>query len=155
MKYCCSRLLITAMLACNVAFAADQMATLADIQGSVLVNQHGRYEAAVSGMALKSGDRLLVMKGGEALIRYPTGCEVTLPSNTILAVHGADACKTPELAAANSMHTDSTDAVNRADTEDSNRSLTDALIGAGADISLSTAEHGDSSEDAELPPIGF
>ena len=152
MKAYGNRLLLTALCTCSAAVAANQTATLATVEGSVLVNQHGRYEAAVGGMTLNAGDRLLVMQNGKALISYPTGCQLTLPSNSVSTVEGADACRTAELAAANSAEASSP---NQAGADGPKRSVADALIQAGAGISSSTAKGSGSSEDAELPTIGF
>lgn len=73
-------------LATSVAFAAQPAATLASVNGSVLVNQGKQFVSAQSGQLLALGDRVMVMEGGDASLRFADGCVKTLASGSLAVV---------------------------------------------------------------------
>ena len=91
----------SAVVALSTANAATPVTLLGAVQGSVMVNQGDVYEPALAGKALNAGDQLLVLQGGEALVNYASGCQVTLGGNEVLRIGTEDACSTPAAAAVN------------------------------------------------------
>jgi hypothetical protein len=67
---------------------AAQTAQLANVQGSVLVNQNGRYSPVTSKTTLRAGDRVLAMNGG-AQLTYANGCVVDVSARSMATVSEA------------------------------------------------------------------
>jgi len=86
-----------AALALSLAFsgavsAATSSATLASAQGSVMVNQGKQFVPVQSGQVFAAGDRVMVMQGGSAVLRFSDGCDVTLSSGSITLVPEVSTC---------------------------------------------------------------
>lgn len=81
--------LVFALFACAssaAAFAAPPAATLASVKGSVLVNQGKQFVTVQKGQLLAVGDRVLVMEGGTASLKFADGCEQMLEAGTLATV---------------------------------------------------------------------
>ena len=79
-------------LALNLASAAESVGTLSRIEGFALVSQGAQYVPAREGMALKEGDRLMVMDGGNAIVSFADGCQYTLTDDEVLTVGATSTC---------------------------------------------------------------
>lgn len=67
-------------------------ATVVEVKGEVLVNQGEKYVPAQQGMRVKNGDRIMVMKGGGARIKYDNSCTETAETFSIYDVDSLAAC---------------------------------------------------------------
>ena len=93
MKFLGQQLCTVGLCCCiGAAGAGEQFASLARIEGSVLINQGEQYISAREGMGLKTGDRLMVMSGGSVVISYDDGCKYTLGENRVLTIGKSTAC---------------------------------------------------------------
>lgn len=81
----------TALLA-GASVASDPVAVLGDIQGIVLANQGEQFVSAEPGLALKAGDRVLVMVGGETSLTFIDGCALPLAGGSLTTVPEASVC---------------------------------------------------------------
>ena len=86
-----------AALALSLAFsgavsAATSSATLASAQGSVMVNQGKQFVPVQNGQVFAAGDRVMVMQGGSAVLRFSDGCDVTLSGGSITLVPEVSTC---------------------------------------------------------------
>jgi hypothetical protein len=81
-----------ALLFSATAAAASTSATLASVQGSVSANQGKQFVPVQAGQTLAPGDRVMVMQGGSAVLRFADGCEVTLSGGSIAVVPKASTC---------------------------------------------------------------
>lgn len=93
----------TALLAGAAPVAMAAGTVLSQVQSPVMVNQGASYVPAESGMQLNPGDQLMVLQGGEALVNYASGCQVTLGGNELLRIAAEDACSAPSVAAVNAQ----------------------------------------------------
>lgn len=91
MKTTATLSLLTAFFAAS-AFAVEPVASLDGIQGTVLVNQGEKFVTADPGMSLASGDRILVMVGGQANLAFADGCGLPLQSGSLTTVPAASTC---------------------------------------------------------------
>lgn len=66
--------------------AAESSATLASAEGSVMVNQGKQFVPVQNGQVFAAGDRVMVMQGGSAVLRFSDGCDVTLGGGSITEV---------------------------------------------------------------------
>ncbi|MDQ0464931.1 hypothetical protein QO010_002715 [Caulobacter ginsengisoli] len=64
---------------------------LAGVQGSVLVNQNGRFVPVTASTKLKAGDRVMAMDGS-ASVTYADGCKVSVGSRSMATVGAASPC---------------------------------------------------------------
>ena len=89
-----SRALLGASLTLGLAAAsaAEPVGSLSRIEGFAFVSQGAQYVAAKEGMALKEGDRLMVMDGGNAIISFVDGCRYTLQDNEVLSLGATSTC---------------------------------------------------------------
>ena len=76
--------------ATGVAAASD--AVLTSIDGVALVSQGGSYVTAQAQAPLATGDRVMVMEGGSAVITYADGCAYTLNDATVLTIGTQSPC---------------------------------------------------------------
>jgi hypothetical protein len=72
----------------QTAMAAEG-ARLGGVQGSVLVNQNGRYVPVTSSTVLKAGDRVMAMDGS-ATVTYGSGCSVAISARSMATI--GDTC---------------------------------------------------------------
>jgi hypothetical protein len=77
-----------ALLGISGQAMAAQTVQLANVKGSVLVNQNGRYAPATSETTLRAGDRVLAMNGG-AQLTYANGCLVDMSARSMVTVSDA------------------------------------------------------------------
>lgn len=61
------------------------------VQGSVLVNQNGRYVPVTAGTTLKAGDRIMSMDGS-ATVTYADGCKVSVGARSMATVGSSSPC---------------------------------------------------------------
>lgn len=85
-------LTVTALLIAGSVVAAPNSPNLASTNGSVLVNQGKQFVTAKPGQLLSVGDRVMVMEGGSAVVRYPNGCLQTLNSGSLAVVSDQANC---------------------------------------------------------------
>jgi hypothetical protein len=95
---------VTGLAACLLftmgqAAATESVATLSQVTGVTLVNQGAEYVTATAGMPLREGDRLMVLDGGAATVKFTDGCLHNLADNTILTIGKANSCSSGTLAA--------------------------------------------------------
>lgn len=91
MKTVATLSLFTAFFAAS-ALAAEPVASLDGIQGTVLVNQGEKFITAEPGMSLASGDRILIMVGGQANLAFTDGCSLPLSAGSLTTVPAASTC---------------------------------------------------------------
>ncbi|WGM41127.1 hypothetical protein [Caulobacter sp. NIBR1757] len=78
------------LLTGQVAMAAEG-ARLGGVQGSVLVNQNGRFVPVTSSTVLKAGDRVMAMDGS-ATVTYGSGCSVAVSARSMAIVGDSATC---------------------------------------------------------------
>ncbi len=81
----------------SVAQAANEVATLGQVAGKVMVNKGKGFTAAKAGMGLANNDRLITLDGGSASVVYMDGCTTNVKPNSVLAISGAAGCKAQAL----------------------------------------------------------
>jgi len=84
--------LIAAALMAGSAFAAEPVATLTSQEGTVLVNTGEQFATATDQQALKAGDRVMVMEGGQAIVTFTDGCALPLAAGTLAEIPAASTC---------------------------------------------------------------
>lgn len=72
------------LLSSQVALAAEPV-RLNDVQGSVLVNQNGRFVPVTASTVLKAGDRVMAMEGS-ATVAYGAGCNVSITARSMATI---------------------------------------------------------------------
>lgn len=82
--------LMTALSA-PAAFAAPA-AVLTSADGQVLVNQGKQFVTAAPGQALAAGDRVMLMKGARASLRFADGCMLPLAESSLVVVQTLSSC---------------------------------------------------------------
>lgn len=82
--------LMTALSA-PAAFAAPA-AVLTSADGQVLVNQGKQFVTAAPGQALAAGDRVMLMKGARASLRFADGCVLPLAESSLVVVQTLSSC---------------------------------------------------------------
>ena len=85
-------LAISAILVSGSALATPSTATLVNANGSVMVNQGKQFVSAKEGLLLSLGDRVMVMEGGNAVVKYADGCIQTLTSGSLAVIAQQSAC---------------------------------------------------------------
>jgi hypothetical protein len=89
-------------LACILALAGTavfaqqpvQLASLASVDGKILVNKGKGFVAAKPGTALVEGDRLIALEGSRAAVVFPDGCVTQIKENSLLALEKGAGCST-------------------------------------------------------------
>jgi len=79
-----------ALAATGTASASD--AVLTSISGVALVSQGESYLTAHEQAPLATGDRVMVMEGGSAVITYADGCAYTLNDAKVLSIGSQSPC---------------------------------------------------------------
>lgn len=77
-----------ALLGMSGQAMAGQSVQLSNVNGSVLVNQDGRYVPVTSKTTLRAGDRVLAMDGDASLV-YADGCKVDLSAQSLATITDA------------------------------------------------------------------
>ena len=85
-------LAISALLVAGTSLAASSVASLNVSNGSVLVNQGKQFVTAQPGQILAAGDRVMVMEGGNAAVKYADGCVQALGSGSLVVVAAQSVC---------------------------------------------------------------
>lgn len=68
------------------------VAKLAQVDGTVMVNQGTAYKKAASGAVLQQGAKIVTTKGATVAVVYKDGCIKQLKENSILTVGPASEC---------------------------------------------------------------
>lgn len=76
----------------SAAYADDNVATVVDLKGDVKVNQGTEFLESSIGQRLKEGDRILVMEGGDAWIRFDDGCRQEIKAGSLVTVSDKSTC---------------------------------------------------------------
>ena len=74
------------------AMAEPNFAQIQSVQGKILVNQGRGFVAALGGLALKPGDKIMVGQESSATFKYSNGCEVSVSEPKILTVAKSAPC---------------------------------------------------------------
>ena len=83
---------MSAVLFAGSSLAANSVATLNVTNGSVLVNQGKQFITAQPSQILAAGDRVMVMEGGNAVVKYADGCIQTLSSGSLAVIAQQSVC---------------------------------------------------------------
>ncbi|HYE45176.1 MAG TPA: hypothetical protein VEA44_05320 [Caulobacter sp.] len=78
------------LLSGQVALAAESV-RLGGVEGSVLVNQNGRFVPVTSSTVLRAGDRVMAMDGS-AKVSYGADCTVTVGARSMATISAASPC---------------------------------------------------------------
>lgn len=84
-------LVLTTALFAPAAFAAPA-AVLAQAEGQVLVNQGKQFVTAAPNQVLSAGDRVMLMKGARASLRFADGCVLPLSESSLVVVQTLSSC---------------------------------------------------------------
>lgn len=78
----------------SLATAADPVpaAKVTRVDGNAIASQDARYLPAREGMALKEGDRLMVLENSTAIVSFADGCQYTLKDMGVLVVQKMSTC---------------------------------------------------------------
>lgn len=82
----------TSMGFAAMASAADGVAIIDQMNGSVLVNQGERFVAAVEGQSLNAGDRVMVTKSGNATLMFGKDCTREVRGGTMVTIPAESVC---------------------------------------------------------------
>jgi hypothetical protein len=74
------------------AWATEALGLLGEIRGLTIISQGPGYVAGREGMPLRSGDRLIALEGGEALLWFADTCQYRLGDDLILDVGAQSPC---------------------------------------------------------------
>lgn len=77
----------------GVAAAAQPAAKLANVKGSVLVSQNGKFVPVNERTVLRAGDRVLATNGAGANLVYADGCNVAISARSMATVAPGVACE--------------------------------------------------------------
>ena len=83
---------VSLTLGLGMVSAAESTGTLSRVEGFAFVSQGAQYVAGREGMALKEGDRVMVMDGGNAIISFADGCKYNLADNEVLSLGATSTC---------------------------------------------------------------
>ncbi|WP_139251537.1 hypothetical protein [Kaistia soli] len=75
--------------------SAASAATLSGVSGPVLVDSGKGFVKISANAEVAPGSRVMISKGGQAVLAYADGCSKTLGANTITTVAGSGACNAP------------------------------------------------------------
>mgnify|MGYP003574424974 CR=1 FL=1 len=155
-------------LALGVVSAAEPVGTLSRIEGIAFVSQGAQYVAGREGMALKEGDRVMVMDGGNATISFGDGCNYSLGDNEVLSLGATSACaseaegsyKVEPYAAAPQGPTNTADSVRYAQAQVGGGTTPDWLVPTLAGVSIAglvavgASQSSDDNDNPVLRAIG-
>ena len=85
-------LALAAALSVVPAQAQEPVATLTQVQGSVLVSQGEGMAAGSNGQKLTLGTRVVATSQSRAVIHYENGCDVVVPENSRATVEKDKPC---------------------------------------------------------------
>jgi hypothetical protein len=72
--------------------AEQQVAAIARITGSVMVNKGPQYVGGTEGMPLSIGERVMTLEGTSAEIQFDDGCRYTMDENEIVTIPRLSPC---------------------------------------------------------------
>jgi len=84
--------LVTSAVAVFALASAASAATLSDVSGSVLVDSGQGFKKVSAASDVPVGSRVMVTRGGQAMLAYADGCKKTLAANSITTVVKSGAC---------------------------------------------------------------
>ena len=77
----------------TAVLAADtNSASIARMDGNVMVNQGESFQTGHQGMSLKQGDRIMIMDGAELSLSYSDGCNFTFKESQIIQIGDVSVC---------------------------------------------------------------
>lgn len=76
----------------GAASADEEVATLSQLKGHVLVSEGDQHVRAHEGMKLIKGDRLRVGKGGRAVVTYAGGCNYRVTDDETFTIDSPNVC---------------------------------------------------------------
>ncbi|MCX5480760.1 hypothetical protein OSH08_17305 [Kaistia geumhonensis] len=94
--------LVTSAVAVFAFASAASAATLSDVSGSVLVDSGQGFKKVSATSDVPVGSRVMVTRGGKAMLAYADGCEKSLAANSITTVVDSGACAQSSQVAAQS-----------------------------------------------------
>lgn len=68
------------------------LATIAAVNGEVMLAQRAQIAPAEPGAVLQAGDRIMTMGDSDVLIAFADGCSQRLPSDSLLAIGESSGC---------------------------------------------------------------
>ena len=80
-------------LCVSSVMAEPNFAQMQSVQGKVLINQGKGFVAALSGLALKPGDKILVGMQASAVVTYQNGCEVSVSEPKVFKIAKTAPCE--------------------------------------------------------------
>jgi hypothetical protein len=83
---------VAALLVAASVSAQSEIATLSGVQGTVLVSKGEGMTAATNGQPIADGSRVVVTGQSRAVIKYASGCEVSMPENSRATVQKQGSC---------------------------------------------------------------
>jgi hypothetical protein len=86
--------LMLAGLTTAVAQAAEplQIASIAGLEGKVMIHKGKNYTFAKEGQALVEGDRVVALRDSKADVAFSSGCVTNVAENTVLAIDAKANC---------------------------------------------------------------
>jgi len=83
---------VLALAAGSVVADPVQLASLANVDGKIMVNKGRGFVSAKPGMTLNEGDRIIALDGSRAAVVYPDGCVTQIKENSLLALEKGAGC---------------------------------------------------------------
>ena len=84
---------LASFLAVQALAAVPAAASLASVDGPVMVNQGAGFAPVTDKTVLYVGDRILARKGAHAKLLYANGCVVALKPGSLVTVKSTASCK--------------------------------------------------------------
>lgn len=78
--------------AAPTAAAEGDIAYIARITGSALVNKGGQYLDGTEGMALATGDRVMSLAESSAILQFSDGCRYTMKEDELVTIPSLSPC---------------------------------------------------------------
>jgi hypothetical protein len=76
----------------SVLAAEKEIATIARITGSILVNKGTQYVNGTEGMALSVGERVMSLQESTAVVQFNDGCQYTMQENEAITIPRLSLC---------------------------------------------------------------
>jgi hypothetical protein len=83
---------VLALASWSVVADPVQLASLANVDGKIMVNKGRGFVSAKPGMTLNEGDRIIALDGSRAAVVYPDGCVTQIKENSLLALEKGAGC---------------------------------------------------------------
>lgn len=85
--------LIGASITLTWAAEPIQIASIAGLEGKVMIHKGKNYTFATAGELLVAGDRIVTLREAKADVRFANGCIASLAESSILAIDGEGSCR--------------------------------------------------------------